>query len=74
MVMFVKAASILGSLLVVIALVIALLKALIGFIGFLAFAVKIIIVIAFLLLFASVAFMLLRAWQEKRSTGPSSQL
>ena len=66
MVMFVKAASFLGSLLVVIALVIALLKALIGFVGFLAFAVKMIIVIAFLLLFAAVAFMLLRAWQEKQ--------
>ena len=44
MVMFFKAASIVGSLLLVIALVIALLKALIGFVGFLAFAIKLIIV------------------------------
>lgn len=66
MVMFFKAASIVGSLLVVIALVIALLKALIGFVGFLAFAIKLIIVLAFLTLFCAVGFMLFRAWQQKQ--------
>jgi len=66
MVMFVKAASIIGSLLVVIALVIALLKALIGLVGFIALAIKIIIVLAFLGLFAFVGFSLLRAWQDKQ--------
>ena len=68
MVMFFKAASIVGSLLVVIALVIALLKALIGFVGFLAFAIKLIIVLAFLTLFASVGFMLFRTWQQRQRT------
>ncbi len=62
---FVKSASLLGGLLVVIALVITLLKALIGFVGFLALAVKIMIVIAFLFLLASVGFMVFRAWQSK---------
>ncbi len=66
MVMFFKAASIVGSLLVVIALVIALLKALIGFVGFLAFAIKLIIVLAFLALFCAVGFMLFRTWQQKQ--------
>ena len=47
--MFVKAASIGGSILVLIALVIALLKALIGFVGFISFAIKLIIILAFLL-------------------------
>ncbi len=61
----VKGASLLGGLLVVIALVITLLKTLIGFVGFLALALKIIIVIAFLFLLASVGFMVFRAWQSK---------
>lgn len=63
-----KAAGVVGSLLVVIALVIALLKALIGFVGFLALAIKIVIVLAFLGLFAFVGMMLFRAWQEKQRT------
>lgn len=62
----VKAASILGSLLVVIALVIALLKVLIGFVGFLALAIKIIIVLVFVALFAGIGFMILRAWKDNR--------
>jgi len=66
MVMFVKAASVLGSLLVIIALVIALLKALIGFVGFVAFAIKIIIVLAFVTLFVAVAFMIFRGLQNSR--------
>ncbi len=61
-----KAASVFGSLLVVIALVIALLKALIAFVGFVSLAIKIIIVLAFLALFAGVGFMVFRAWQDKK--------
>ena len=64
--LFMKAAGVVGSLLVIIALVIALLKALIGFVGFLALAIKIIIILAFLALFMGVAFMLFRSWQEKQ--------
>jgi len=66
MIMFFKAASILGSLLVVIALVITLLKALIGLVGFIGFAIKLFIVIAFLGLFIFVGLALLRAWQDKQ--------
>ncbi|MGE3466513.1 MAG: hypothetical protein AB7J13_06225 [Pyrinomonadaceae bacterium] len=61
-----KAAGIGGSVLVVIALVIALLKVLITFVGFISMAVKLLIVLAFILVFASVAFMIFRAWQTKR--------
>ena len=61
-----KAASIGGSILVIIALVIALLKVLIGFVGFLAFAVKILIILVFIAVFAAVGFMLFRAWQSKQ--------
>lgn len=61
-----KAAGIGGSVLVVIALVIALLKVLIGFVGFISMAIKLIIILAFVLVFAGVGFMIFRAWQDKR--------
>lgn len=61
-----KAAGIGGSVLVIIALVIALLKVLIGFVGFISMAVKLIIILAFVLVFAAVGFMIFRAYQEKR--------
>lgn len=64
--MFLKAASVLGSLMVVIALAITLLKALIGLVGFIAVALKIIIVLAFVAVFAAVGFMLFKAWQSKQ--------
>ncbi|MGB7201782.1 MAG: hypothetical protein WBD16_05890 [Pyrinomonadaceae bacterium] len=63
---FIKGAGIVSSILVIIALVITLLKALIGFVGFLALAVKILIVILFIGVFASVAFMIFRAWQGRQ--------
>ena len=64
--MFLKAASVLGSLMIVIALAITLLKALIGLVGFIAVALKIIIVLAFVAVFAGVGFMLFKAWQSKQ--------
>ena len=45
--MLVKAGSLVGSLLLIVGLVIALLKGLIGFIAFLSFAVKLLILLAF---------------------------
>lgn len=66
--LFVKGAGIVGSLLVIIALVIALLKALIGFVGFLAFAVKVVIFLIFVTVFAGVGFMIFRAWQDKQKS------
>ncbi len=65
--MFLKAASVLGSLMIVIALAITLLKALIGLVGFIAVALKIIIVLVFVAVFASVGFMLFKAWQGKQN-------
>jgi hypothetical protein len=68
MLLFLKGAGVVGSLLVIIALVITLLKVLIGFVGFLALAIKIIIVLAFLALFCFVGMALFRAWQDKQRT------
>ena len=61
-----KATGIGASVLVIIALVIALLKAMVSLVGFLAFAIKIIIVLAFIIVFASVGYMILRGWQNSR--------
>jgi hypothetical protein len=51
-----------GSILVLVALVIALVKQLIAFIGFLTFAIKILIVLAFVALFIGVAVAVFRTW------------
>lgn len=61
-----KAAGIGGSLLVVIALVIALLKSLITFVGFLTFAFKILIVLVFIAVILGVGFLILKGISEKR--------
>ena len=55
-----------GSILVLVALVIALVKQLIAFVGFLTFAIKILIVLAFVAVFLSVAFMVFRAWSRNQ--------
>jgi hypothetical protein len=49
-----KAASIGGTILVILALVVTLLKGLIAFVGFLTGAVKLLIVLAFILVFGAV--------------------
>lgn len=64
-----KASSIIGSILVIIGLVIALLEAVIGFVGFLALAIKVLIVLVFLAVFASVGFLIFRTWQNRRTNG-----
>ena len=55
-----------GGVLVVIGLVIALLKALIGFVSFVTLAFKVLIVLAFVAVFAGVAFFVFRTWQGSR--------
>ena len=61
-----KAAGVGGSILVMIALVITLLKALVGFVGFISLAIKIVIVLAFLAVFAGVGFLIFRGYQNSR--------
>ena len=61
-----KAAGIGSSLLVVIALVIALLKSLITFVGFITFAFKILIVLLFVAVIVGVGFLILKGISEKR--------
>ncbi len=63
---FLKAAGKWGSIIALVALVIALLKQVIAFIGFLTFAIKALIVLVFLALFLGVGFLILRAWKENQ--------
>ena len=64
--MFFKAAGIGGSILVILALVIYLLKTLIAFIGFLTGAIKILIILAFVVLLVGVGLMVLRGLKDRR--------
>jgi hypothetical protein len=61
-----KAGGIGGSILVILALVIYLLKTLIAFVAFLTGAIKILIVLAFVVLLVGVGLMVLRGLKDRR--------
>jgi hypothetical protein len=61
-----KATGVVGSILVILALVIAFLKQIIAFIGFLTFAIKIVVVIVFVALFIGIGILVLRAFNDRR--------
>jgi len=55
-----------GSVLVILALIVTLLKQVIGFIGFLTMAIKFLIVLVFILLIVGIGFMVLRSFNTNR--------
>lgn len=55
-----------GSVLVILTLIITLLKQIITFIGFLTAAIKIIVFLAFAILFLSVGVLVFRTWKANR--------
>jgi uncharacterized membrane protein len=61
-----RAAGIGGSIAVILALIIVFLKQIITFIGFLTFAIKVIVVIVFIALLIGVGLLVLRTLKEKR--------
>ena len=63
---FLKAAGLLSTLLVILTLVITLLKQVIGFIGFLTLAIKVLVVIVFVVLFIGVGLLVLRSFNQRR--------
>lgn len=63
-----KAASAWGSILVVIALVITFLKSIIAFVGFLTTAIQILLVVAFIGVFALVGYLVFKAWSNNKRT------
>jgi hypothetical protein len=63
---FLKATGILGTILALIVVVIAFVKQLIAFIGFLTFAIKAVIVLGFVALFLGVGLLVFRSWSNSR--------
>jgi hypothetical protein len=63
---WVKAAGKWGSILAIIALVITLLKQLIAFVGFITGAIKLLVILAFVLVIAGIGFLMIKSWNESR--------
>lgn len=63
---FLKAAGIGGSLIALIAIVIVFFKTLIAFVGFITGAIKILIVLLFVIMFLAVAFAVFRGFQNSK--------
>ena len=61
-----KAAGKWGSILAILALVITLLKQIIAFIGFLTAAIKLLVVLVFVVLIFGIGLMIFRTWNSKR--------
>ncbi len=57
-----------GTIFAILALVVTLLKQIIAFIGFLTFAIKILVVLAFVMLIVGVGLMIIRGWNANRQT------
>ncbi len=64
--LWVKATGKWGSILVIIALVITLLKQLIAFIGFVTGAIKLLIILVFVAVIIGVGFLALKAWNDRK--------
>jgi hypothetical protein len=57
-----------GSIFVILALIITLLKQIIGFIGFLTGMIKIGIILLFVILFLGIGIMILRTWKSSQAS------
>ncbi len=55
-----------GTVFAILALVVTLLKQIIAFIGFLTFAIKILVILAFVTLIVGVGLMIIRSWNANR--------
>jgi hypothetical protein len=64
--LWVKAAGKWGSIMVIIALVITLLKQLIAFVGFVTGAIKLLVILVFVLVIVGVGFLMIKSWNDSR--------
>ncbi|MEP6900254.1 MAG: hypothetical protein ABJA66_00810 [Actinomycetota bacterium] len=62
------ATGIIGSILAIVALVIAVLKGILALIGFVTTAIQIIIVLLFVAVFIGIGLMIFRTWQSSRKS------
>jgi multisubunit Na+/H+ antiporter MnhG subunit len=67
--LWLKASGLVGSIMVLIALVIAFLKQLIAFIGFLTFAFKIAVVLLFIAVIGGVGFLIIKGMNDRKRSG-----
>jgi putative effector of murein hydrolase LrgA (UPF0299 family) len=67
--LFTKAASITGTIVLILALAVAVLKGALTLIAFITGAIKLLIILAFVFVFAMVGIMVFRSWQERRKAG-----
>lgn len=63
-----KATGVIGTIMVILALIITLLKQIIAFIGIISFVIKALVVLAFVTVFLLVGLMVLRTWRDKRKS------
>ena len=61
------AASIGGSIVVILALIVAVLKGFMALIAIVTGAIKLIVILAFVFVFAAVAYMVFRSWQARKN-------
>lgn len=66
--MFLKATGVIGTIMVILALVVTLLKQVIAFIGIISFVVKAFVVLAFVTVFLLVGLMALKTFQNSRKS------
>jgi hypothetical protein len=66
MMTFLKGAGIVSTIFIILTLVITLLKQIIAFIGFLTMAIKVLVVIVFVVLLIGVGLLVLRSFNERR--------
>lgn len=66
--LFLKATGVIGTIMVILALVITMLKQIIAFIGIISFVVKAFVVLAFVTVFLLVGLMVLRTYQSNRKS------
>lgn len=64
--LFLKATGVIGTIMVILALVITLLKQVIAFIGIISFVVKAFVVLAFVTVFLLVGLMALKTFRDSR--------
>lgn len=64
--LFLKATGVIGTIMVILALIITLLKQIIAFIGIISFVVKAIVILAFVTVFLVVGLMAFRTFQNNR--------
>ena len=67
MAILVKLGSLIGSLLVLVAIVITFFKSLLTLVSVVTLVLKLLIVLAFIAVFAGVAFLVFKSWQSQRN-------